>query len=110
MLLPQKWADPKNPWIPLSKCTQSFSRIMCIIISFEENWYDSVDSIKDLDEEALAKMKVPLRLIEVIVMKLGKANLNPNLNNLQKWSLKNKVIHLQTSQILINRNKYRPKI
>ena len=77
MLLPQKWADPKNPWIPLSKCTHPFSRIMCIIISFEENWYDSVDSIKDLDEEALAKMKVPLRLIEVIVKKLGKGKPEP---------------------------------
>jgi len=48
-----------------------------VIKIFEENWYDSVDSIKDLDEEALAKMKVPLRLIEIIAKKLGKGKPEP---------------------------------
>ena len=38
---------------------------------FEDNWYDTVESIKDLDGEALEKMKVPMRVIELIQKKLG---------------------------------------
>ncbi len=40
-------------------------------LRFEENWYDSVESIKNLDEEALRKLNIPLRLIELIRKKLS---------------------------------------
>jgi len=42
-----------------------------VIKIFEENWYDTVESIRGIDVDTLSKMKVPLRLIEVIQKKLG---------------------------------------
>lgn len=50
---------------------------------FDDNWYDTVESIKDLDEDALSKMKLPLRMIEVIRKKLGGSKPQPESTKME---------------------------
>jgi hypothetical protein len=36
-----------------------------------ENWYDSVDSLKEIDSDTWASMKIPSRLVKVIIDELN---------------------------------------
>ena len=45
----------------------------------EENWYDTYESMKDLTEEALSRMKIPDRLSQLIIAKIRNVNpVNPS--------------------------------
>lgn len=52
----------------------------------EENWYDSYESMRDLTEEALTRMKIPDRLSQLIITKIR--NVNPS----QETANKSKII------------------
>lgn len=39
---------------------------------FEDNWFDTLDALKEIDDETYEKLKIPLKLVQVIKGKLQK--------------------------------------
>ena len=66
---------PKQSMDPILKVSVNHSLSIGIYLlntfcSLRENWYDSIDTLRGIDDAAWDKMKVPARLVELIKQKL----------------------------------------